>query len=203
MAAATQTIDLVILSLLAQTPRYAHEIQQEMDHRGLRNWVFLGYASLYDVLAALEGKQAIRGEMPYGDLRSARKRFSLTPAGRGLLHTGVIERLKMGQGTTGAFELGLLLAESLPTPMIYDALQQRRADLKRQIDGLQAALVMLPNPEVFDVEQRLYERNLALLECDLAWLNAFEAEWIVQQQQIANAQRITTDRLRDLLLPED
>ena len=39
--------ELTILSILAQGPRFGHEIQQIIDERGLREWLAIGFSSVY------------------------------------------------------------------------------------------------------------------------------------------------------------
>ena len=39
--------ELTILSLVAEGPRYGYEIQQLIDQRGLREWLTIGFSSIY------------------------------------------------------------------------------------------------------------------------------------------------------------
>ncbi|MEO1444007.1 MAG: PadR family transcriptional regulator, partial [Chloroflexota bacterium] len=66
-------MQLVILSIVAETPRYGHEVQQVIERRQLRQWMTVGHASVFYVLNQLEKENLVRSEFPYEDLRSARK----------------------------------------------------------------------------------------------------------------------------------
>jgi len=96
--------ELVILSIVAETPRYGHEVQQVIDQRGLRRWVPIGDASVYHLLSKLENDNLVSSEFPWEDLRSARKRYSVTPAGQAILRTTVVDMLRHGHGGIGTFD---------------------------------------------------------------------------------------------------
>lgn len=189
-------LELVLLSVVAETPRYVHEIQQVIARRKLRRWVVVGDSSLHYVLGKLEKDNLIKGEFPYESVRSARKRYSITQSGLGLLKTTVIDRLTQSRGGMGSFEIGLLLAIQLSPRQVQDALYQRRIDLARQIEQIQHALENLPEPENEkdpDVQKHLYERNRILLEHDFNWLTEFEEVWAIKHAATLEAKAVERD----------
>lgn len=46
--------ELAVLSILAEGPIAGHELQAEIDRRGLRAWTDIGVASVYYLLRKLE-----------------------------------------------------------------------------------------------------------------------------------------------------
>lgn len=171
-------VELVVISIVAETPRYGHEVQQVIDQRGLRQWLPLGFSSVYYVLDDLEQAGLVRGELPFENLRSVRKRYAVTSAGLGALKTQVMDMLTRAKGGIGAFDLAVLVVSVLPWQQVQDALYERRIELSRQIEKSQRALEAPPSGESrFDVETLLHERRLALLEADLDWLTGFEVAW--------------------------
>ncbi len=182
--------ELVILSIVAETPRYGHEVQQVIDQRGLRRWVPIGDASVYHLLSKLENDNLVSSEFPWEDLRSARKRYSVTPAGQAILRTTVVDMLVHGRGGIGTFDLALLVAHLLPPSQVQDALYQRRLELNRQIERNKRAQANPPaKPKFFDVQPSLYDRTLQLLEKDLAWLAEFEFTWAQHHSLTVKADR--------------
>lgn len=193
-------LDLVILSLIAEAPRYAHEIHQVIDHRDLRNWVSIGGASLYYMLDRLETQGFVRGELPYETMRSARKRYDITPNGRAILHTALADRLSQSPAGVGWFDIGLLLAHALPPGQVHELLKQRLSDLHYRLDATRTAQATLadehgPN---LDVRRSLYQRMQALIECDIDWLQTFLTTW---QQHHNRATPPPADKLDALLAP--
>ncbi len=170
--------ELVILSIVAESPRYGHEVQQVIDQRGLRRWVPIGHASVYHILSKLENDTLVSSEFPFEDLRSARKRYTATPAGYAILKTGIVDALTHGRGGLGQFDLALLTAHLLPPAQVQNALYQRRVELMRQIERHRdAQATVTAETRFFNVQPSLFQRAQRLLQQDLAWLAEFEALW--------------------------
>jgi DNA-binding PadR family transcriptional regulator len=47
-------VELTLLSLVAEGPRYGSEIEQLIERRGLREWLIVGRDSFYYILYRLE-----------------------------------------------------------------------------------------------------------------------------------------------------
>lgn len=187
-------IELTILSIVAEMPRYGHEIQQVIDQRGLQNWLPVGFSSVYYVLNNLEKAQFIRSEFPFENLRSARKRYEVTPAGQGALKTQLMDMLVRAKGGIGKFDLALLLAHALPPGQVQQALYERRIQIARQIKTNRDALATYEvTAHGFDAQPHLYQRRITLLEADLDWLTALEDEWEQYHQPPSTASAAPDD----------
>jgi DNA-binding PadR family transcriptional regulator len=206
--ATMQDIDLVILSIIAETPRYAHEIGGVIDHRGLRTWVSVGSASLYYVLEQLSEKNLITSELPFEEMRSTRVQYRITDEGHALLRTAVLDRLSGAPGGLGDFDLGLLLSHVVPPQQVWAALDQRRVDLANRIEKARRSLANLSESDVtdsFDVRRDLYRRMIILLEQDMDWLASVEVAWedyyatrlmpVVTAEQLKDTQPMDLDNL--------
>ena len=77
--------ELTILSLIAESPRYGYEIQQLIDERGLREWLTIGFSSVYYILNKLENQKMLTGKFRQEARGPARKIYEITEAGRGIL----------------------------------------------------------------------------------------------------------------------
>src|SRR5262250_2047263 len=86
--------ELTLLSLVAESPRYGYEIQQVIDERGLREWLTIGFSSLYYILNKLERQNMLVGQLQPDGRGPARKVYSITEAGRGILQTAVSDLLR-------------------------------------------------------------------------------------------------------------
>ncbi|MEL6151802.1 MAG: PadR family transcriptional regulator, partial [Chloroflexota bacterium] len=171
-------MQLVILSIVAETPRYGHEVQQVIERRQLRQWMTVGHASVFYVLNQLEKENLVRSEFPYEDLRSARKSYAITTSGLAVLKTSLADTITRSRAGIGAFDVAMLTAFSIAPAMIHDALHERQLNLKRQIAQTKQAMETNPPPDdQLDMRYMLYQRTLGLLEQDLAWLESAMARW--------------------------
>lgn len=196
-----QNVALILLGIVAETPRYAHEIQQVITHRQLRRWVDIGEASVFYVLEQLEKEKLIRAELPFEEVRSARTRYLATDAGRAILKTAALDRITRAAAGVGDFEVGLLLSGHLPPTAVQEALYERRIELARRIEQFSQALNE-PQSAGLNVTVALYRRNIALLEADLDWLSTFEDAWQQEQDRQSHVTKtdpsISLERLRKL-----
>ncbi|MHB0936168.1 MAG: PadR family transcriptional regulator [Armatimonadota bacterium] len=76
------TVELIVLKLLAEQPRYGFEIMQLVNERteGAFNWK---EGTLYPVLHRLEGARCVVSEWQTGELGKKRKYYRLTAKGEG------------------------------------------------------------------------------------------------------------------------
>ena len=55
--------ELALLSLIAEQPRHAYEIEQVIEERNIRYWTELGFSSIYRILSKLEESGWLAGQM--------------------------------------------------------------------------------------------------------------------------------------------
>lgn len=170
--------ELTILSLVAESPRQGHEIQHIIDERGLRDWLPIGFSSIYYILNKLEKQKMIKGSFLPAGTGAARKRYELTDAGRGILQTAIANRLRdTGSSGTG-FDLALLNLGVLQPLQVYRMLLYRQQDIKRQLTMLSKAWEEQQAKDTISVSSHaLYTRNIAMLEAEADWLAIFLDHW--------------------------
>lgn len=172
--------ELTILSLLAQGPRFGHEIQRIIDERGLRDWLAIGFSSVYYILNKFERQKMVTSELRPEGAGAPRKLFSLTEAGRGILQTAISDLLRAPRSLGTGFELGLANLYVLRPAQVYQVLSHHREDL---IDQLKSAKELWQrHQEVKDIDARhdlraLYTHSIARMEADLQWLASFLDDW--------------------------
>lgn len=170
--------ELTILSLLAEGPRFGHEVQRLIDERGLREWVSVGFSSVYYILNRLEGRNLLSSELRVSDRPPARKFYRLTEAGRGVLQTAVADLLRQPRSLGTGFELGLANLAVLKPRQVYQVLLQHRADLAQRLDAVRASWGRQTQDDTPPVHiDALYTHSIALMEAELAWLDDFLADW--------------------------
>jgi DNA-binding PadR family transcriptional regulator len=72
--------ELLVLGLVAEMPRHAYELHQEIERRGMREWTSIGFSSVYFLLDKLEKKRLVRSKAPKSV--KAKKVFTVTAAGQ-------------------------------------------------------------------------------------------------------------------------
>lgn len=172
--------ELTILSLLAEGARYGHEIQQIIDERGLREWVTIGFSSVHYILNRLERQHLLTSETRMEGRGPARKLFSITDAGRGVLQTAVSDLLRQPRALGTGFELGLANLSSLKPQQAYLALKHHQADLQQQLHLVEQSWERHQTngdalPPHIDA---LYTHSLAMMRAELDWLTKFVADWV-------------------------
>ncbi|HVU11719.1 MAG TPA: PadR family transcriptional regulator [Phototrophicaceae bacterium] len=171
-------VELTILSLVAEAPRYGAEIEQLIALRGLREWLAVGSASVYYILSHLEQQELITRSAQPGKDGAARTVYQISDAGRGVVQTAVSDLLRqprtMGQG----FSLGLANCGVLKPAQVYRALIQQRDALTHQLqstEALQERREQEDKPS--EAMQAMYSHGIALMKAELEWLNQFITDW--------------------------
>lgn len=172
--------ELTILSVLAHGPRYGHEIHEIIDERGLREWLLIGFSSIYYILNKFERQNMVSSELRTEHKGPARKLYRLTDAGRGVLQTAIAELLRAPRALGTGFELGLANLHALTPSQVYQVLSHHRDDLRQQYDYIQQSWQRHQAedaPPTQDHIHALYTHSLAMMQADLAWLDDFLATW--------------------------
>lgn len=175
--------ELTILSLVAQGARYGHEIQQLIDEQGLREWMTIGFSSVYYILNKLEKQKMVTSRLKPEGRGPARKMYEITEAGRGILQTAISHLLRQPRALGSGFELGLINLHVLKPPQVYQVLRQHRDDLRQQIQAVEQSWERQHADNPVDATHHiyaLYTHSLSLMKADLAWLDNFMANWLQQ-----------------------
>ncbi|MEO8609664.1 MAG: PadR family transcriptional regulator [Chloroflexota bacterium] len=170
--------ELTILSLVAETPRYGYEIQQVIDERGLREWLTIGFSSLYYVLNKLERQNMLSSELQPEGHGPARKVYTITEAGMGVLQTAVSELLRQPRSLGSGFELGLANLRALKPRQVYLVLHHHHIDLQQGLDQVEKAFARhkQDHPDGEHIHA-LYTHSISMMRAELDWMSAFLADW--------------------------
>ncbi|MGB1286616.1 MAG: PadR family transcriptional regulator [Aggregatilineales bacterium] len=171
--------ELTILSLLAETPRFGYEIQRLVDERDLRDWLPIGFSSIYYILNKLERQKMLASEMRPDSHGAVRKRYHITDAGQGMVQTALTNLLRQPRSPGTGFELALVNLDALHPATVYRMLIHHRDDLKAQIKHQESAraryLEKTPEPPAHVLA--LYSHSITMTLAELNWLSSFLEEW--------------------------
>lgn len=175
--------ELTILSLVAEGPRYGYEIQQIIDERGLREWLTIGFSSIYYILNKLERQEMLASELRAQGPGPARKVYEITEAGRGVLQTAIADLLRQPRSLGTGFELGLANLTALKPYQVYKVLDHHQVDLQQRLDAVRKAWERHQkedDPLVSDHIRALYTHSIAVMQAELEWLTEFIDDWKVR-----------------------
>lgn len=177
--------ELTILSLVSEGARYGYEIQQLIDERGLREWLSVGFASIYYILNRLERQKLIISEMRTGGAIPAQRVYQITDAGRGVLQTAIVDLLRQPRSLGTGFELGLANLQVLKSHQVYKVMSHHRNDLKQRLALIEKAWER-HNDEDNDQPhiQALYTHSIALMRAELVWMNDFITDWLARHPSL-------------------
>lgn len=171
--------ELTILSLVAEKPSMGHQIQQLIDERGLREWLTIGFSSVYYILNKLEKQNLISSVLRQERRGPARKIYTLTEAGRGILQTAVSHLLSQPRTLGSGFELGLANLHALKPHQVYRELSYHRDDLKYQLQLVENSWArhQTENGDIAEHISALYTHSIAMMKAEIEWLDGFITEW--------------------------
>lgn len=172
--------ELTILSLVSEKPSLGHEIQQYIDERGLREWLTIGFSSVYYILNKLEKQNLITSVLRQERRGPARKIYIISEAGRGVLQTAVSHLLSQPRSLGSGFELGLANIHALKPHQVYRELSYHRDDLKYQLTIVEKSWERHQTDDGDKVAAHisaLYTHSIAVMRAEIEWLEQFIIDW--------------------------
>lgn len=158
--------ELLLLGLVSEMPRHGYELEQVIAQRGMGEWTQIGFSSIYFVLGKLDQKGFVSSEVPAS--AKAKKRVSITDAGREALVAETLEAFATVKSTVSPLQMALLHWSVLDRDQALGALQKRIALVKQELDRLEGIrFAQQPLPDHIDA---LFDHSLHQLEAEAAWL---------------------------------
>jgi len=158
-------LELTLLGIIAEGTRCDHEVETVIAARQLAQWLTLGASSVGCGLERLKAHGLITAA-PEGDAI----RCTITEAGRGVLHTAVMELIGRRRPLAGLAP-GLVNLHVLKPAHGWQALTHQRADLRAALLRLTEIAAALPTPSA------LVSYEIAVMQAELTWLEASLQDW--------------------------
>jgi DNA-binding PadR family transcriptional regulator len=184
--------ELTILSLVSEKPSMGHEIQQSIDERGLREWLTIGFSSVYYILNKLEKQNLISSVLRQERRGPARKIYTISEAGRGVLQTAVSHLLSQPRSLGSGFELGLANLHALKPHQVYRELSYHRDDLKYQLALVEKSWERRQSDEAESLAEHisaLYTHSIAIMRAEIEWLEQFIVDWKARYPDMEQSNR--------------
>lgn len=167
--------ELALLSLVAEQPRHAYEIEQVIESRNMRYWTEIGFSSIYRVLSNLEAKGWLVAKLePPQGRGPARKVYRLTAAGEDAWQEAALNSLAKPQRKYSSFLLGLDNLGALPPEQVQNAVQTYLEDQQAVYEQLHAAVQVHPMRQDFPIAS-FFDYMLHQLAAEIDWLKEFSS----------------------------
>jgi DNA-binding PadR family transcriptional regulator len=159
--------EYAVLSLLGEGERHGYEIEGLITARGMREWIDIGFSSIYFLLGKLEERGLARSTAGTRGPKS-RKVFAITHLGRAHLAEMTGRMLAIPNRVFPRVLLGMANWTVLGEPAGMPALEQRREALIREIARVETVRdSQRPLP---DFVEALFDYAISQLRTDVAWI---------------------------------
>lgn len=165
------SIELSIMSLLAEQPQYGYSIEKIIEDRGMRAWTEIGFSSIYYILSKLEKmgwvQSIIISESTMGP---AKKVYQLTEAGDIAWREAAIKALSQPRRPFHELDLGLANLPLLGKDASVNALTEYRLTLIQRLSQVTDKAALKEN-QLFHV-QLMFDRSICSMQAELLWLES-------------------------------
>jgi DNA-binding PadR family transcriptional regulator len=171
--------ELAILGLVAESPKHAYRLEQEVVERGMRDWTEIGFSSIYYGLNKLEKTGWLISELRPEGSGPARRVYRLTGEGWQVYREGVKMRLTNPRPRSGDFYLGLANLPALSQEEACQALQIYRSILRQKLEQVKAKEVsdqsasLAAGQALAEHVHSLFDYSTKLLAAELDWVDEF------------------------------
>ena len=171
-------VELTLLSLLAEGPRYGREIEHLIELRGLREWLIVGRESFYYILQRLEQQELLTRTQRADSPEPEHTIYQITDAGRGVVQTAVSDLLCQSRSLGESFAIGLANLGALKPQQVYRSLIQHHESLTHRLHVAETVWARhQKEARASESTRALYTHGIAVMQAELDWLTTFIEQW--------------------------
>jgi len=160
--------EVIVLGLLAEKPSHGYDLEQIIRERGIRDWVNLGFSSLYYLLDKLYSEGYIQPIGEKGTQPQSRKVFAITNKGLEVCRQAVNEELIRLEPYGSSFLAGLANSSFLEDGRLEERIKDRiRVIESRRQHVVDTRGVQRPVP---DFVEMMFDYSITMLEAERDWL---------------------------------
>jgi len=160
--------ELTVLGLVAERPRHGYELDEVVSERGMRDWIALGFSSIYYVLGKLRDRglvAEVEGEHAHP---KAKKTFTATEAGRKACAVAAEAAIAQLRPVHPPVLVGLANSPVLPPGRLAAALAKRAEAVGERLAEVRRAAAAQPDAPPF--VRAIFAYSIAQLEAEAGWL---------------------------------
>ncbi|MEE9554330.1 MAG: PadR family transcriptional regulator [candidate division Zixibacteria bacterium] len=164
--------ELTILAILSETERYGYEIDKLIAARKIKPSWKIALSSIYAVLSRLLNRGLITSREVVQSGRPSRKLFAISYSGRVELEAALSGALMPNDRLLGQFELILLVWPILS----QDKRNELLLSYYNWLSEKQVVLAENARREINPLSAAYFERPLATIRAEIAWLKEFSSK---------------------------
>jgi DNA-binding PadR family transcriptional regulator len=158
--------ELLVLGLVAEMPRHGYELEQVIEQRGMREWMQIGFSSIYFVLGKLEKKGLVVAKRP--EKAKSKKSYAITDIGRETLVSQTLTALSSIRPTYSSVLLGMIHWPVLSRDQALDALQKRKDAIAKELARIgDIQFEQQPLPDYVDT---MFDFSIGQLNTEAQWI---------------------------------
>lgn len=163
----TTDAELAILSLLIEQPMHGYQIEQVIEERGMREWVEMGFSSIYYLLSKLKKNGLLESQLEKADGKGPTKQvFKITDTGREKWEMGLLDALAEPHRRFSNFELGIAYIDRLEQDEVIHSLKINLKMLKIRFKGVNDKYKSYNGTFSLGADL-LFQHSLDQLECQI------------------------------------
>ncbi len=165
--------ELIILTLIAETPRHGYQIEQVIEEREMRQWTELGFSSIYYILNKLEGKGYIESKVEQAPGPGpARKVYTVTKSGLEVCGSGILNSLAEPRRPESMFLLGLANIPAVSHQEALTALRTYAERLEERLAHLEMRAQIGSDSMPVHVAA-MFDFSRHMIQAELAWVKQY------------------------------
>jgi DNA-binding PadR family transcriptional regulator len=159
--------ELTVLGLVVERPQHGYDLEQVIEHRGIRQWTDIGFSSIYYLLAKLEARGLLHvPEAPAA--AKSRRVFHATAEGRDVAARNALNLIAEPTPVAYPLLVGVANLSLLAEREYVRALRTRLARIEARIAAVQAARQAQGSLPL--AAREVFSYSLSQLRAERQWL---------------------------------
>ncbi|MFX0070463.1 MAG: PadR family transcriptional regulator [Candidatus Hermodarchaeota archaeon] len=169
--------EATLMGLLYEKPRYAYEIELEINNRSMDYWTEISQSSIYKLLRKLEKRNMLKSEINLSEKNIAQKVYSLTSSGKAKFKEKIKEVISEWIPSIHPIDVGLANLYVLNKEDAIECLKKYIKSLDETIKGYGELEEFLISKKCTLGNLQLATRRIYILKGEKKWLMTFLEEY--------------------------
>lgn len=165
--------EAALLGLVAEKPKHAYEIMQDIESRSMDYWTEISMSSVYKLLVKLEERKLVKSKTKMSEKNVVQKVYSLTRLGSNVLKTKIKEFASMWLPSIHPIDVALRNLNLLDHQEVLECLERYRESLDDTMHEYRELENFIIEKGGHLANIQLATRRIFMLEGEKKWLEKF------------------------------